>query len=174
MTAANESDDERRAQGLPPAPSLPGDEVDRPAPPRPVQVSFWLWVVSGVVFVIGYALLFFGRQVTIDRLVRENTNPQISPERIADGLTVLFAVLLVGAVSFAALYVLFAWKARQGTRSARTILTVLMAITLIFQLVLGFYTTVTLVATLLGLVALALMYIPSVQPFFPKVGRRKQ
>ncbi|GHE97972.1 hypothetical protein GCM10017786_33550 [Amycolatopsis deserti] len=172
MTAGNESDDERRAQGLPPAPSLPGDEVERPDPPKPVQVSVWLWVACGVLFVLGYLLLFLGRQVTIDRLVRENPNPQITPDRISDGLTVLFAVLLVGSVSFAALYVLFAWKARQGTRSARTILTVLIAITLIFQILLGFYTTVTLIATLLGLVALALMYIPSVQPYFPKVGRR--
>lgn len=172
MTAANESDDERRAQGLPPAPSLPDSEQERPAPPRPVQVSFWLWIASGVVFVIAYLVVFLARQQVIDRLVEANTNPDVTPDKISSGTTVLFAMLLVGAVSFAAFFALFGWKARQGTRSARTVLTVLLLITLLFQFLLQTYTGITLIATLFGLVALALMYVPSVQPFFPKVPRR--
>ncbi|UQS22202.1 hypothetical protein L1857_04880 [Amycolatopsis thermalba] len=172
MTAGNESDDERRAQGLPPAPSLPGDEVERPDPPKPVQVSFWFWVASAVVLVIAYLVVFLSRQQVIDVLVKANTDPQITPDKISSGTTVLFAMLLVGSVSFAAFFVLFAWKARQGTRSARTVLTVLVAITLVFQFVMQAYTGISLIATLLCLVALVLMYIPSVQPYFPKVGRR--
>ena len=167
-----ESDDERRAKGLPPAPVLPGEEPERYDPPKPVQVSFWLWVASGAVFVIGYAIIFFARGTFVDELIRNNTNTSATPDDIRRGTTVLLAVLLVGAISFALLYVLFAYKARQGTRSARTVLTVLMVITLLFQLVGQFASLVTLIATLLGLVALLLMYLPGANPYFPKVGRK--
>ncbi|NKQ58389.1 hypothetical protein HFP15_36610 [Amycolatopsis sp. K13G38] len=170
MTEPNETDDERRAQGLPPAPSIEGEQTPV-KPPKPVEVSFWLWVVSGVVFVIGYAIMFFAKNVLIDQLVSNNTNKNVTADQIRSGTTVLLAVLLVGAVSFAALYTLFAWKARQGTRSARTVLTVLMVITLLFQLLLQFASIVTLTATLIGLVALLLMYLPKVGPYFPKVTR---
>jgi hypothetical protein len=171
VTAPDESDDERRAAAPPPEPQLPGQAPDVVAPPKPVQVSFWLWVASGIVFVIGYLVLFLARGQIVDQLVRNNTNKAVTADQIAKGTTTLLAVLLVGAVSFAALYVLFAYKARQGTRSARTVLTVLTAVTLVFQLVLQFASLITLVATLVALVALALMYLPKVVGFFPKAGR---
>ena len=151
-------------------------EPNEPAPvdpPKPVQASFWLWVTSGVVFIVGYAIIFVARGRIIDNLIKSNTNKSVTADQIRSGTTVLLAVLLVGAVSFAALYVLFAYKARQGTRSARTVLTVLMAITLVFQVLLQFASVITLVATLIGLVALVLMYLPKVTPYFPKVGRRQ-
>lgn len=47
-----------------------------------------------------------------------------------------------------------------------------MVVTLLFQLVGQFASLVTLIATLLGLVALLLMYLPSANPYFPKVGRK--
>ena len=170
MTEPNETDDQRRAQGLPPAPRLEGEETTPVNPPKPVEVSFWLWVASGVVFIVGYAIIFFARGRIIDELVKNTTNKAISADQIRSGTTVLLAVLLVGAVCFAALFALFAWKARQGTRSARTVLTVLMAITLIFQLLLQFASMVTLLATLVGLIALVLMYLPKVTPYFPKAS----
>lgn len=153
---------------------LPGEEPAPIDPPKPVQVSFWLWIASGIVFIIGYAIIFFARDRIIDQLIKANTNGAVNADQIRSGTTVLLAVLLVGAVSFAALYVLFAYKARQGTRSARTVLTVLMAITLVFQLVMQFASLVTLLATLIGLAALVLMYLPKVVPYFPKVGRRNR
>ncbi|WP_431878506.1 hypothetical protein [Amycolatopsis sacchari] len=167
-----ESDDERRAKGLPPAPLLPGDEPAPVDPPKPVKASFWLWVSSAVVFVIGYAVIFFARGRFMDDIVKANRNPAVSAEQIRSGTTVLLAVLLVGAISFAVLYTLFAYKARQGTRSARTVLTVLMAVTVVFQLVQPFANVITLLATLLGLIALLLMYLPQSNPYFPKVNRR--
>ncbi|MFD2418416.1 hypothetical protein [Amycolatopsis pigmentata] len=173
MTTPDEPDNERPSEGLPPAPGLP-DETTTPAgpPPTPVRVSFWLWVASGVVFVVGYLIIFLARDRVIDQLVKNNTKTAVTPAQIANGTTVLLASLLVGAVSFAVLYVLFGWKAQQGTRSARTVLTVLMAITLVFQLVLQFASLITLLATLIGLVALALLYLPKTTGYFPKVGRR--
>ncbi|TNC28792.1 hypothetical protein FG385_04670 [Amycolatopsis alkalitolerans] len=158
---------------MPPAPKLPGEEPEPVAPPKPVEVSFWLWVTSGVVFIVGYAIIFFARDRIIDSVIKGNTSSAVNPDQIRSGTTVLLAVLLVGAVSFAAMYVLFAYKARQGTRSARTVLVFLMAITVLFQVALPFSSLVTLVATLVGLIALALLFLPKVTAYFPKVGRAK-
>jgi hypothetical protein len=175
VTAPDESDNERPTEGLPPAPGLPDETtVQAGPPPTSVRISFWLWIASGVVFVVGYLIIFLAKNRVIDQLVKNNTNKAVTPDQIAKGTTVLLAVLLVGAVSFAALYVLFAYKAQQGTRSARTVLTVLMAITLVFQLLFQFASLITLFATLIGLVALVLMYLPKVAGYFPKVSRARR
>lgn len=147
------------------------DQVERPAPPKPVQVSFWLWIVAAVVLVAGYIVLLLARQPLVDELAR--ANPQLPHDTVVSRITGLLVWLLVGATSFAAFFVLFAWKARQGTRSARTVLTVLIGVVLLFQLLLRTYTGISLIATLIGLIALALMYIPPVQGYFPKAGRRQ-
>lgn len=173
MTAPDESDNERPAEGLPPAPGLPVDET-APAgpPPAPVRVSFWLWIAFAVVFVAGYLVMFLGRKVIIDAIVKSNTNTAVTPAQIANSITGVLVGLLVGAVCLAVLFVLFAYKAQQGTRSARTVLTFLIAAVLLFQLVFPFKGTITLLATLIGLVALALMYLPKTTGYFPKVSRR--
>lgn len=171
MTEA-ESDDERRAKGLPPEPAQPdGEHAD---PPRPIQLSFWLWVASGVLFVAGYLLNLVQRGPFIEQVIKANTNPAVTSDQIRSGTTVLFVVFLIGAVSFAGLYTLFAYKARQGTRSARAVLTALMAVTVVFQVVAPypFRHQLTLIATLVGLVALALMYLPKTTTYFPKVSRK--
>lgn len=138
-------------------------------PPTPVRVSFWLWVVSAVVQVICYIVPVVFRQQIIDQNIR--ATPQYPAEQVASGTTTFLVVLLVGAASFAAMYVLFAYKARQGTRSARTVLTVFFGIALVFQYLFGLFQLVlALVAMLVALVALTLMYLPAARPFFPKGG----
>ncbi|WP_020668588.1 hypothetical protein [Amycolatopsis nigrescens] len=171
MATPDESDDQRRSQGLPPAPQFKGDQRPPVNPPTPVNVSFGLWIAAGVVFVAGFAVTYFGKQSIVDELVRVNKDPKITADQIASGTNALLLVLLVGAVIFAVLFALFAYKAREGTRSARTVLTVLLAITVLFQLFL-FASLITLVSMLLAVVALVLMYLPSVGGYFPKVGRK--
>lgn len=172
MTAP-ESDDERRAKGLPPEPVVPGDDLQRPEPPKPVQTSFWLWVASGIVFVFGYLWLFLHRAQLADTVIKETTNPAASPDKIRSGLTEALIVILIGAVCYAGIELLFAWKARQGTRSARTVLVWLVVASLLFQLGLGFYHEITLIGTLIGLVGLLLMFLPKVTSYYPKVKRTR-
>ena len=173
MTESNETGGKRPAEDLPSAPPIEDESTPAGPVPRQVEASFWLWIASAVVFVAGYALVFFLRGSVIDDAIKKNTNPSVTAEQIRSGTTTAFTILLVGSIVFAALYILFAWKARQGARSARTWLTVLMALTLIVQLLLGLGSIVTLLATLIGLVALVLLYLPKVAPFFPKVSRRR-
>lgn len=154
---------------MPEAANLPEETPTPVTPPMPVQVSFWLWVVSAVVLVICYIVPVVFHQRIIDQNIR--ATPQYPPEQVASGTTTFLVLLLVGAVSFSATYVLFAYKARQGTRSARTVLTVLFGIALVFQYLFGLFQLVlALVAMLVALGALVLMYLPAVRPYFPKTG----
>ncbi|GLY63737.1 hypothetical protein [Amycolatopsis taiwanensis] len=167
MTESDGSDGERRAKGLPKAPGLPEATATGVTPPMPVRVSFWLWVASAVVLVVCYVVPVVYRQQIIDQNIK--ATPQYSPEQVASGTTTFLVLLLVGAVSFAAMYVLFAYKARQGTRSARTVLTVFFAVALVFQYLFGLFQLVlALLAMLIALIALFLMYLPAVRPYFPK------
>ncbi|MFC4001711.1 hypothetical protein ACFS2C_01270 [Prauserella oleivorans] len=170
MSDADETDDQRRARGLPPAPSLPGDERPKVNPPTPVKVSFALFLVAGLVLIAGFGLTLTAKQEIIDTLVEMNNDERITTDQIASGTTTLLWTLFVGAVVFAVLFALFAYKAREGTRSARTVLTVLAVVLLLFQLLL-FSNLVTLAAAFLALVATALLYLPTVQDYYPKVPK---
>jgi divalent metal cation (Fe/Co/Zn/Cd) transporter len=167
---ADQPDDERRAAGLPPEAVEPGTPSQGSLAPLPVKISFWLWIASGVTSIAGFLILLVSKQAIIDLTVKEN--PKISPDMIVSRVTTLLWSLGIDAVVFAVLFALFAYKAREGKRSARTVLTVLFVLTLAFQFLLQvFGGLVTLLPLLLALIALLLMYLPSVQGYFLKVGR---
>lgn len=179
-STGDETDDERRAQGMAPDPILPGQEPPKITVPKPVQISFWLWIAAGVVLVAGQILLLSMKQRLIDEVVKQITSqPQpgapSDPAQIASGLTTLLWVLLVGAIAFAAFFALFAYKAREGTRSARSVLTGLAIVLVLVELVFfrGALNLFLLLSTLLTAIALMLMYLPSVADHFPKVGRKQ-
>lgn len=167
------TDDERRKLGRSPDPVLPGERAAKAAPPRPVAVSFWLWLAGGVVLILGYVQLMAGKSAVVDRFVQGTTDPKITRQVIEDGVTAMLWFLLVGAIVFTLLFLLFAYKAREGTRSARTVLTVLpiVMVLLIFTFA-PVLTYLTLVAVLLFVIALVLLYLPSVSDYFPKVGKK--
>ncbi len=167
------TDDERRKLGRSPDPVLPGQEVQKASPPGVVQASFWLWVIGGLVLIGGQVLTLDLKQQLIDRLIKQNREAgrQVDPAAVASGTTTFVWMLFVGAVVFALLIALFAYKAREGTRSARTVLTVLAILTVLFQL--AFFSNLpSVLATLLFVIALVLLYLPSVSGYFPKVGKK--
>jgi len=167
------TDDERRKLGRSPDPVLPGEQAPKAAPPKPVAVSFWLWLAGGVVLILGYVQLMTGKSAVIARYVEGTKDPKITPQMIADGVTAMLWFLLAGSIVFTLLFLLFAYKAREGTRSARTVLTVLpiVMVLLIFTFA-PVLTYLTLVAVLLFVIALVLLYLPSVSGYFPKVGKK--
>lgn len=171
MSTPDESDDQRRTDGLPPAPAMPGDAPRVVDPPKPVNVSFGLWIASGLAMVAGYVITLLNKDVIIAELVEVTGNSDISEEQIASGTTSFLWAALVGAIAFAAMFALFAYKAREGTRSARTVLTVLAVITMIFQLLLFGHRVFGSISVLLSVVAVALLYLPSVSGYFPKIPK---
>ena len=160
--------------GRSPDPVLPGQFAPAVNPPVQVKVSFWLWIAAGVVVIIGQAYTLLIKDQLITELVKQNqqgTGQKVAPDQIASGTNTLVWLLLIGAVVFAVLLGLFAWKAREGTRSARSVLTGLAIVCVLFQIVI-FYNFFTLIAAFLLLIALVLMYLPSVAEYFPKVGKK--
>ncbi|OXM53321.1 hypothetical protein [Amycolatopsis alba] len=173
-----ETDDERRKRGRAPDPILPGMVPPKITAPKPVAISFWLWILAGVVLVAGQIALLVLKQELIDGILKNLKEHPVDgqpadPALVASGVTTLLWMLFGGAITFAVLFALFAYKAREGTRSARTVLTVgAVFLVLVELLVLGGSLNVfLLVATLLVAIALILMYLPSVSDYFPKVGR---
>jgi hypothetical protein len=167
------TDDERRKRGGAPDPVLPGEQAPKANPPRPVAVSFWLWVAGGAVLVLGYVQLLTSKSAVIDQYVKGTTDPRYTPQMIADGVTSRLWYMLFGSIIFVLLFLLFAYKAREGTRSARTVLTVLPVVMVLLIFVIApILNYLTLVAVLLFVIALILMYLPSVAGYFPKVGKK--
>ncbi|WUL72136.1 hypothetical protein OG943_39760 [Amycolatopsis sp. NBC_00345] len=166
--------DRLRVKGRSPDPVLPGQTAPVVNPPTPVKFSFWLWIAAGVVVIVGQAYTLLIKDQLITELVKQNqqgTGQKVAPDQIASGTNTLVWLLLIGGVVFAVLLGLFAWKAREGTRSARSVLTGLAIVCVLFQIVI-FYNFFTLIAAFLLLIALVLMYLPGVAEYFPKVGKK--
>lgn len=172
---------EREAAGLPP---LTSDRRDKPNPPQLVQLSVTLWLAATLMLIAGFVLLIINADEIAVRLVEvheqeirsgqvpKNSIP-VSPEQIraqAPG-TVLF--LSVGGMMMAALIVLFAYKAREGTRSTRTVLAALTATFALYVVFMhsAFVNAVLVAAVVVACVALVLMFLPSVSYYFPKLPR---
>ncbi|SFW48305.1 hypothetical protein [Amycolatopsis australiensis] len=167
------TDDERRKLGRSPDPVLPGQPAPKANPPGAVQASFWLWLAGGLVLIGGQVFTLAIKQQLIDALVRQSRErgQQVDAAAIANGATTAFWLLLGGAVVFSLLIALFAYKAREGTRSARTVLTGFAVACVLFQLGI-FYSVPSIIATLLFVIALVLMYLPAVAGYFPKAGKK--
>lgn len=166
-----ETDLEREAAGLPPKPRFDGGPTFHP--PAPVQVSFWLWVASAVVMVAGFGLMVASEQEIATALIEGNTDSRLTEDQIVGGLSAVLWTLAVGGTMFAALFVLFAYKAREGTRSARSVLTVLTLAVLVFVAVTWTFMNFVLVVSLvLAGVAIVLLYLPSVSDYFPPLPRQ--
>lgn len=167
------TDDERRKLGRAPDPVLPGQLASKAAPPRPVWWSFWLWLGGGVLLFLSYVQLLSSKSAVIAQFVEGTKDSKYSPQMIADGVTTLLWYLLGGSVVFVLLFLLFAYKAREGTRSARTVLTILPIVMLVLIMVIApIINFLTLAAVLVFVVALVLLYLPSVAGYFPKAGKR--
>lgn len=148
------------------------EEEAEQATPTAVKVAFWLWVVAAVFTVAAYLSLFVLRQYYIDEQVKANTDPKATPEQIAGGATYFLLAMLIGAIVMGCLFVLFAYKAREGTRSARTVLAGLLIATVVFMILFRRTGAPFLLGPLFGLIAVLLMYQPNVRSYFPKVGRQ--
>ncbi|MBB4686597.1 hypothetical protein [Amycolatopsis jiangsuensis] len=167
------TDDQLRKLGRAPDPVLPGQTAAKASPPRPVHLAFVLVVVAAVVLVAGQVVTVLYKQQLVDEAIRQSaqSGQKFDAGQVQANATTLVWALFVGALCFGALMVLFAWKSREGTRSARTVVTLLAVLGLVFQL--GLVRSVfSVVSSLLLVIALVLLYLPSVAEYFPKVGKK--
>lgn len=167
------TDDERRKRGRAPDPVLPGETAPKAKPPLEVHAAFVLAIVATVIIVVGQAVVVVARQALVDAIMKQPQQPghSLTLEQAQSTANFFVWAMLIGALCFGGLLVLFTWKTREGTRSARTIATLLAALCIVFEL--GVVRNIYALASSLALVAmLILLYLPKVADYFPKVGKK--
>lgn len=145
------------------------------AAPKTLKWAFYLFVASGVVWVFGSIAALVIKQSLIDEQVKRNTNKDVTAEQISTAVNQVLWLALVLSITFAVFMALFGYKATEGTRRARTLVTIFGTIVVLFHLLLN-GTLIGLLSAFLGLAALALLYSPTARAYFPpreKVERRK-
>ena len=134
--------------------------------PQLVNISFWLLIASAVIFVVG---MLIGLGQLDDPQLRQLFEQQMrtsGTEISYDSMkSVIAGTLVVFAIIGAALYLLVAFFIRKGKNWARILGTVFAALS-IFGLF-GVPSLATL-GTVLGIVAIVLLYLPAAAPYFRK------
>jgi hypothetical protein len=139
--------------------------IEEPAP-RTLRFSFYFFTAAGLVWLISAVIFLINKQTIADAQIENNTDPNITAEQIASAVNQLLWFYLVIAVVFTVFLGLFGYKATEGTRRARTLVTIFSAILVIFHLLL-FSTQFGILSALLALVGLALIWTPTARAFFP-------
>lgn len=134
--------------------------------PQLVNISFWLLIASGVIFVIS---VLTGLTQLDDPVFRQAFEDQVQGS--GAGVTyedikgIIAGTLVVFAILGAGLYLLVAFFIRRGKNWARILGTVFAALS-----VLGLFGVPSLgtVGNLLGIAAIVLLYLPAAAPYFRK------
>jgi len=118
-----------------------------------------------VIGVVGGVFLLLNKQTLIDDLIETNENADLTNAQIASGTTTLLWMLMTVTVVFGVLLALFGYKAQEGVKKARTMLTVLTVLVALFYFVL-FTTPFGLLSALLALIATGLLYLPAASQYY--------
>ncbi|RKT71971.1 hypothetical protein DFJ66_5273 [Saccharothrix variisporea] len=145
--------------------------ADRPAVPRQVRMSFWMFVASAALFALGAVYALTQRDQFVEAVRATPQAKDLAPDAIEAAATAswLFAVLL--NLVLAGLLVLFAYQARAGKGWGRVGLIVLTAIVLL--IVLFGPSLLGLVAGLISVVGVVLLYVPDSKVYFDAVKRAR-
>lgn len=137
--------------------------------PLLVRYALYVWITAGVVGVVNAVMLLVNKQRVVEALIEANTTPEITEQQIADGTNAMLWLMVIVAVTFAILFGLFAYKAQQGTRRSRLMLTSLTLIVVVFY----FFFLSVLPGTFLGMLSamlciagVVLLYVPKSAEFF--------
>jgi hypothetical protein len=149
--------------GLPNFPSAP-PPMDTPrqqfTPPNEIMSAFWCYVAGALILVVSGVLTITQRQQLISTL-HENNPQHLTDAQINTVITATIVATVVILVIVAALYVLFAFKLRQGRNWARIVLTVVAALALLSLLATaGGGTFLSLIGDLAAVAGCVLSYLP--------------
>jgi hypothetical protein len=149
--------------GLPNFPSAPPPSDTPPqrfTPPNEIMSAFWCYLAGALILVVSGVLTINQRQQLVSAL-RENNTQHLTVDQINTVVTATMAVTVVILIIVAALYVLFAFKLRQGRNWARIVLTVIAALAVLSLLaVAGSGTFLSIVGDLAAVAGCVLSYLP--------------
>jgi hypothetical protein len=174
---------EREAAGLPPLESR-----ERPAgpPPREVTLSVVLWLAAAAATALAFILMI----VDVDEIAAANVaayerairagdpimRTDITAEDVEAGASGLAWLLGSGGVMLAILVVTFAYRVREGTRSARTVLSALTLVIAAFCafLPVEYVNLAHWIGLALSVVAAVLLFLPAASAYLPKLPVAKR
>ncbi|MEU4802266.1 hypothetical protein [Actinosynnema sp. NPDC023587] len=136
--------------------------------PKEVRISFWIWIAGAVLSAVGGLLVFTQRDALAEVLRDVPQYQSLSPDEFDALLRANMIITAVVGVVLAALYVLFAFKARAGRNWARIVLAVLTALGLLSTLLVGASIS-GLLTSLISVVAVVLLYLPNSKAYFESV-----
>lgn len=169
---------EREAVGLPPLEDHERKPID---PPREVRLSLLLWGASALALVAGFVLMITNvdeiaaaNVASYEAAVRANDpimRTDITSADVKGGASGLVWLLGVGGIMLAVLVVLFAYRAREGTRSARSVLIALTVLVLAFAVFMPpvYVNFAHWASVVLAVAALVPLFLPQVSEYFPKL-----
>ncbi|MFL6140796.1 MAG: hypothetical protein ACJ72N_02855 [Labedaea sp.] len=132
--------------------------------PAAVRYAFVVWVLAGAFGIANAVDLFVHKQQIVDTWMRTK-DPQVTNEQVVSSVSSLLWMLLLAAVVFTVFFTLFAYKAQEGVRRARLLLTMLCVLSVAFYFTL-MRTTFGLTAALLTLIGAAMLYLPKSNEYF--------
>ena len=133
--------------------------------PRTLRFSLYFFLGAGVIWVLTGVLFLANKQDYIDVLVADKNNT-LTPEETASSVTQLLWIYIIIAVVFAVFLGLFGYKATEGTRRARTLVTIFSAIMILFHMFL-LQSQPGILVSMFALVGLILLWSPSARKYFP-------
>ncbi len=142
-----------------------GRRFEEPAP-RTLRISFYFFLASGLVWLISMIASVVLKQQLIDAEIERNKNPELTPDMIANGVTQILWIVLIASLTFTVFLGLFGYKATEGTRRARTLVTIFSTVLVLFHLLLN-GTPAGILSAMFALVGLALLWSPSARAYFP-------
>lgn len=155
---------------MPNAPSL-NEQTQQQAVPREVVISFWIWAATAALLFVG-AILFILNRDTVAQALRQSPNGgQLTAQQLEQAASVAVGVGAAILLIIAALYLLFAFKAKAGRNWARITLTVLTALNALSALSGTSGGVANYIGLILAIVAVVLLYLPPSNAYFNAMKR---
>lgn len=138
---------------------------EEPAP-RTLRISLYFFVASGLIWLASMVISLYYKQDLIDAQIKASKDTDLTPDQIANGVTQILWIVTIAAVTFTVFLGLFGYKATEGTRRARTLVTIFGTVLVLFHLLLN-GTPPGILSAMFALVGLALLWSPSARKYFP-------
>lgn len=138
---------------------------EEPAP-RTLRISFYFFVAAGLIWLASMVISLIYKQDIIDAQIEASKDTDLTPDQIANGVTQILWIVTIAALTFTVFLGLFGYKATEGTRRARTLVTIFGTILVLFHLLLN-GTPPGILSAMFCLVGLALLWSPSARKYFP-------
>jgi MFS family permease len=135
-------------------------------PPRALRFSLYFFVASGGIWLLSMVASLIYKQDIINNEIKRNTDPKITADQIAGAVNQILWIVTVAAIAFTVFLALFGYKAREGARRARTLVTIFSVVLILFHLLLN-GTQLGILSAMFALVGLALLWSPSSRKYFP-------